>query len=80
MVNIALIAVLTALLSTSGGPSENSANEPGESKLICKTHVTTGSRLATERRCLTREDWDRARREAAEALSGRRNRPVEPAR
>lgn len=38
--------------------------------LICREIATTGSRLESQRICMTKEQWEQARRDARESVSG----------
>jgi hypothetical protein len=46
--------------------------------LICRETAETGSRLSSKRICMTREQWDQARRDARDAVDQAQMRQTNP--
>ena len=53
---VALFAMAAPAMADDGAKSRRSANND-PNRVICRTEQSTGSRLATQKRCLTAQQW-----------------------
>ena len=60
-----LVAAADQSATASAAPA---ANAPDPQKLICKNITQTGSRLSSNRMCMTRAEWDERQRQAQKDL------------
>lgn len=61
--------VAESSLGNSAQPGEQAANaEAPSEKKICRRSPSTGSRIATQKTCLTKAEWDRASIEARNSI------------
>lgn len=74
------IVLMLAVASIGLTPAlaEPESKEPSSERVICKTIKQTGTRLARERVCAKKRDWDRAADEASAAGEEALSRRVPP--
>ena len=63
-----LLASLLLIGTTDQVANARSDNMPDPNKVICKNLDRTGSRLSSDRVCMTRSEWDERRRQAQREL------------
>jgi hypothetical protein len=73
---ILLAALLIPGAALAIGPASSQDKKPGG--MICREMGVTGSRLDTKRVCMTREQWDDARRDARDAVEQAQTRQTNP--
>ena len=65
-----IVLALSLLAATAQTPAAKPAEGDGDSKMMCRRIVRTGSRLATKRVCMSAFDWhmveERAQREVGD--------------
>ena len=71
LLGLALIPAVA--LAAGSGDKPDKRND-----LICRESLETGSRLATKRICMTREQWDASRREARDVVEQAQTRQGNP--
>jgi hypothetical protein len=65
MIERGLFAVaLLAMVAAPATAKDDQADRPDSERVVCKNQRATGSRLAGERICKTKAEWDREKQEA----------------
>lgn len=64
MIKRSLFAVALLALAAVPAAAKDEDEKPDSERVVCKTQRATGSRLAGERICKTKAEWDREKREA----------------
>jgi hypothetical protein len=72
----ALVASAAAAQQPASGGTNASGYDPNE--VICRMITETGSRLARQRRCMTRAGWDQSQRQDRSMISDAQLRQVNP--
>ncbi len=71
---LCLALIPSVALAADGGDKQDKKH----SGLICRDVDTTGSRLESKRICMTRDQWEAARRDAREAIERAQTQQTNP--
>jgi hypothetical protein len=72
-----LFALIFALPATTAAAAAERPIRPG-SAMVCRDIETTGSRLATSRVCMTKDQWDEQRRQTQADVAYGQSRLINP--
>jgi hypothetical protein len=74
----AMIALLLLAPAAPGAAFAPDKPKAHANPMICRDLQATGSRLATNRVCMTKDQWENARRETQNAVMYGQNRLIRP--
>jgi hypothetical protein len=73
----ACLALVPSMLLAAGAPAAKPQDKKGDG-LVCREVEETGSRLSSQRVCMTREQWEASRRAARDAVSQAQMQQINP--
>jgi nicotinamide mononucleotide (NMN) deamidase PncC len=71
------LALIPAVAVAAGNNGTDKQAKKGNG-LICRDVAETGSRLSSQRICMTKEQWEESRRQAREAVEHGQNNQIPP--
>jgi len=70
---LALIATAGLSVAAHAEDANSKADHSNPDKLICRSEAVLGSRLAKNKRCLTKAQWDEERRQSRMQIEANQN-------
>ena len=71
------LALIPSVAISAGNSTTDKQDKKGD-RLICRDMGETGSRLATKRVCMTKDQWEQVRRDAREATDRAQTQQIPP--